>query len=385
MLGSIFASSGPRALNRLTVRQVLGIFFICGVGFAQGIDPRQAEILGQPSAPASGQTGAEPRVPPSLFRVPEEGSFALTAEQEVQLAAIREEPAAAAVRCVEVNLDALKSSAVKLDLFGRSFMAWRLYTEKLDISGRSYSWRGALTCAEDFVSLQVEDNRIHGTVRTKELHLAIEPLDERIHAVIEIKAFPSKEHSPEFPSGAQSEPHTRDDRPPLQEPKQTPLFTQAEQQRPAPPGLFTTAHMRADRFSAPMQARLAAIEARKSTKRVHLLELNARALTPHRKALTLNLASDRSFIVLRTEVLGPEEPGGSYTWLGALVREPANSLQLVVNDGMCTARFRYGGEFFELRPLSGGEHALIRIETAKLPGEHPPEFPSGAQDEGVER
>ncbi len=160
-----------------------------------------------------------------------------------------------------------------------------------------------------------------------------------------------------------------------------PLFTQAEQQRAAPPALFTTVHVRADRFSAVMQAQLAAIEARQSTKHVHLIKLHAQKLTPSQKVLRLDLASDRSFIVLRTEVLGPKEPGGSYTWLGALVREPANSVQLVVNDGMCTATFRYSGELFELRPLSGAAHALIRIQAAKLPGEHPPKFPSGAQGE----
>ena len=385
MLGSIFASSGPRRWNRGVMRPALALLVLCGAAFAQRTVPRQAETLDQASAQASGHNGAGPRVPPCLFRVPEEGSFALSPKQKAQLAAIREEPTAADVRLVEVNLNALKSPAVKLDLFGCSFTAWRLCTEKLDIPGRSYSWRGALTCAEDFVSLQVDDDRIHGTVRTKELHLEIEPLAERIHAVIEIKALPSKEHPPEFPTGAQNEPHALDDHPTLQEPKQKPLFTYAEQQRNAPPRLFTTVHVRADRFSAAMQARFAAIEARKSTKHVHLLELNARAMKPDLKALRLNLANDRSFIVFRTEVLGPKEPGGSYTWLGALVREPANSVQLIVNDGMCTATLRYGGESFELRPLSGGAHALIRIETAKLPGEHPPKSPSGAQDEGVER
>ena len=133
-----------------------------------------------------------------------------------------------------------------------------------------------------------------------------------------------------------------------------------------------------------MQARLTAIKARKSTKRVHLFELNSRVLTPDRKALTLNLARDRSFTAHRMEVLGPGQPGGPYTWLGALVLDPANVVQLVVNDGMCTATLRYGDKLFELRPLGGGLHALIRIETAKLPGEHPPEFPTGAQDEGEE-
>jgi hypothetical protein len=328
--------------------------------------------------------GAEPRRPARLLVAPGADPGALSREQQARLVAIRKEPTAVDVRVVEVHLDALKAPAVTLDLFGRSFTGWKQHTEKFDRSGRSYSWRGMLTCAEDFVSLQVDGNRVYGTVRTKELHLEIEPLDERIHAVIEIKALPSKEHPPEFPTGAQREPDARDDRPPPQEPKQKPLFTQAEQQRPAPPGLFTTVHVRADRFSVAMQGRLAAIEARKSTKRVHLLELNARALTPDRKALRLNLASDRSFIAMRTEVLGPLKPGQRYTWLGALVLEPGNTVQFIVNDDMCTGSLRYDGEFFELRPLSGAAHALIRIETAKFPGEHPPKFPSGAQDEGEE-
>ncbi len=357
---------------------------INGAAFAQRIDHGPTEIPGPAPAQASAQTGAGPRMPPFLFRVPKDG-FLVSSEQQAQLAAIRKEPTAVDVRRVEVNMDALKSSVVKFDLFGGSFTAWRLRTEKLDLSGRSYAWRGALTCAEDFISLHVEGDRVHGTVRTKGLHLEIEPLDDGIHAVIEIKALPSAEHPPEFPTGAQGEPHGLNNDPTPQEPKEKPLFTQAKQQRPDPSDLFTTAQLRPDRFSAAMQAQLAAIEARKSTKNVRLLKLNTHALKPDQKALTLDLASDRRFIVFRTEVLGPEQPGGSFTWLGALVREPENSLQLVVNDGMCTATFRYGGEFFELRPLTRSGHVLIRIQATELPGEHPPKFPSGAQDEGEER
>ena len=89
----------------------------------------------------------------------------------------------------------------------------------------------------------------------------------------------------------------------------------------------------------------------------------------------------RSFVAHRTEVIGPETHGGAYTWLGSLVLEPMNMLQLVVNDALCTATLRYGDELFELRPLKGRAHALIRIETAKLPAEHPPDSPTGAQRE----
>lgn len=356
-----------------------GMLLACSGAVAQPIDQQQATILRRKPEQVSQQASAEPHAPPSLFRVLGDGVARLSLQQQTQLAAIRQERSSAAVRLVEVDFDALRSPVVRLDLFGRAFRAWSLHTESVDRSGKTYAWRAALTCAEDFVSLHVDGDRVHGTLRTKGTHVEFEPLGARIHAVIDVKPLLSKEHPPQFPTGAESEPHRMVDRSFNPKLKDRPLFTRGERQRPVPPELFSTKRVRAAQLSAAMKTRLASIQARESTWRVDLLEFNLRALAPEREALTLNLPRDRRFIAYRTEILGPHEPGQPYTWLGALALAPANVVHCVVNNGMCTAVIRYGDALFELRPLGGDAHVLIRIDEAKLPSEHPPEFPTGAQ------
>ena len=149
----------------------------------------------------------------------------------------------------------------------------------------------------------------------------------------------------------------------------------------APPRLFVPDAVEVANLANSFQQKLAAIASRPSTAHVDL-RIFSECVTPALHELTLNLGGNRNVLALRTEVVGPDEPAKRFTWLGALVTGSANTINLVVNDGMCTGTLSYGEQQFEIRPLGRDAHVLLELDLTKLPGEHPPEFPSGAQKDG---
>ena len=325
--------------------------------------------------------GGEPTAGPGFFRFPRGDALALSTLQEQKLTAIKAEATATKIRPVRLNLGALSSEgAITLACFQRSFQAWKTETKKLDQTGRTYTWRGVVTAMQDFVSLDIEGDAVHGTIRSDAFHYQIEPLGG-LHVIIKVKPVAEREHPPEFPSGAhidsdQQASHASSH--PQSKIGAKELFKPARQAAESPM-LFKSDVVHPNLLDATWKKKLAAIEARKTTASVEVRKLDARSLSANTEKLLLNLGSGRMLTAFRTEVVGPDRPGGHYTWLGALALEANNTLNLVVNDSMCTGMLRYGDELFEIRPLGEDVHALIQLDSSKYPEEHPGIFPSGAE------
>jgi hypothetical protein len=62
-----------------------------------------------------------------------------------------------------------------------------------------------------------------------------------------------------------------------------------------------------------------------------------------------------------------------YSWSGGDA-SGGKSATLVIQDQQCTGTIRDGDKLYRVRPIGGGVHAVIEVDTKKLPPEHPPAF-----------
>jgi hypothetical protein len=321
--------------------------------------------------------------PSDFLRWLRRDSLKLSEPQKKRLAAIKTEATAAEVRNVRLNFDALSQSGpMAVACFRHSFSVWKTQTKTLE--GRTYNWRGVITSARDFVSLEIEGDVVHGTIRSDTFLYHIEPLDEGLHALTKVKPPVAREHPREFPSGAQIDPEREAATDPPRTKSQAggkQLFKRVTRPVDKSPMLFKPEIVKTDQLDAVLRKKLDAIRSRKETQHVQVLRLDAGALSAKTEKLILNLGQELRLVAFRTEVVGPARRGESYTWLGKVVLEPNNVLDLVVRDGMCNGTLRYGREMFEIRALGKDTHVLIRFDRSKLPKEHPKEFPSGAQND----
>jgi hypothetical protein len=60
------------------------------------------------------------------------------------------------------------------------------------------------------------------------------------------------------------------------------------------------------------------------------------------------------------------------TWMGAAPNEARGSTAIIANDQNVTASIQTSEGLYRIRPLGGGLHALIKVDAAKMPAEHPP-------------
>lgn len=56
---------------------------------------------------------------------------------------------------------------------------------------------------------------------------------------------------------------------------------------------------------------------------------------------------------------------------GEIADDPKNSVIIVRNGDKLTGTIRSNGELYSLRPLRSGGHALVRVDEAKMPADHP--------------
>lgn len=56
---------------------------------------------------------------------------------------------------------------------------------------------------------------------------------------------------------------------------------------------------------------------------------------------------------------------------GEIADDPNNSVIIVRNGDKLTGTIRSNGELYSLRPLRSGGHALVRVDEAKMPADHP--------------
>lgn len=92
--------------------------------------------------------------------------------------------------------------------------------------------------------------------------------------------------------------------------------------------------------------------------------------------LSLRLGESLDLRVRRVDSYVMES--GSLVWSGVVLRpgprsedfDPLDTLILVKNGGNLTGNLQYQGEWWQLRPVGGGQHVVVRIDRSRLPADH---------------
>ncbi len=125
-----------------------------------------------------------------------------------------------------------------------------------------------------------------------------------------------------------------------------------------------------------------AIVADRATVSVQLLQADASLIEAKRDALSLGDAG------VAYQRYSYRNEDGTEVWYGTLGRsfagldgflaktgeiadDPNNSVMIVRNGDKLTGTIRKNGELYALRPLHSGGHALVRIDEARMPPDHP--------------
>jgi peptidyl-Asp metalloendopeptidase len=98
-------------------------------------------------------------------------------------------------------------------------------------------------------------------------------------------------------------------------------------------------------------------------------------------AILLEPTPQMSFRALKTS----EEPAGTadFVWIGELADIPGQAV-LVVRGEKVTGNIHAGSDLYQVRPLDdSGLHAVIKVNQAEFPEEHPPEFEAIERQSGT--
>ncbi len=137
--------------------------------------------------------------------------------------------------------------------------------------------------------------------------------------------------------------------------------------------------------ASPEAQALARIRADKTTRSVSVVRIDGALLRNKRDGnLELNVRPGVTLDATPESIEEGEE--GRFVWTGEIPasagdREsaaalPAGSATIVVNGDSATGTIQTpGGKLFKIRPLGGGQNALIEVDQAKRPPEHPPGGP----------
>jgi len=118
-----------------------------------------------------------------------------------------------------------------------------------------------------------------------------------------------------------------------------------------------------------------------------LVKANTEALTETATALSLDLGLGLDLKALR--VNSYQTGSGSLVWSGIVADsgaklvpfspemlqfDPTNSVMLVKDGNTITGNVFYNGELYKIRPLKSGGHAIVNVNFAALPPDHPAEY-----------
>jgi len=119
----------------------------------------------------------------------------------------------------------------------------------------------------------------------------------------------------------------------------------------------------------PQQAQaLSRIRARPTTGSVTLMRVNAAALTS--RDISVKLAADTQIPVRYDQ---SEIVGRMLVWKGAVPNVPGQAT-FVVEDGNITGTVDNNGQIYRVEPIGSGVHAVIKLDSSRLPPDHPPSF-----------
>jgi hypothetical protein len=109
----------------------------------------------------------------------------------------------------------------------------------------------------------------------------------------------------------------------------------------------------------------------------------------HERAATLTLDLDPGLQIKAHRVESYRANTGSLVWSGviedprsvivpytaeAIQFDPINSVMLVKNGNTVTGNVHFGGEWYKIRPLKTGAHAITLVDPGAMPPDHPEEY-----------
>lgn len=123
-----------------------------------------------------------------------------------------------------------------------------------------------------------------------------------------------------------------------------------------------------------------ALVQRPATATVQLVQANPGMVTATATAITLNLGPGLDLLTRR--VKSYVTPSGSLIWYGVITDpgskglqfDPLNTVMMVKNGDKITGDIQYQGKWYEIRPLKARGHAIVTLDTSRMPPEHPPSF-----------
>jgi hypothetical protein len=117
-----------------------------------------------------------------------------------------------------------------------------------------------------------------------------------------------------------------------------------------------------------------------------IVTADAAQVTPQTQVISLNLAP--GLLVTAQQVSSYRTKDGLTVWYGILLDggvkgpqlDPRKTVTLVRNGNQLTGNVSYAGEWYHLRPLQQGGHALVAVEINKLPADDSDDAESADED-----
>lgn len=120
---------------------------------------------------------------------------------------------------------------------------------------------------------------------------------------------------------------------------------------------------------------------------IQLVKANLDVLNETTSSLSLNLGSGLDIVAHRVDSYDMKT--GSFVWSGviedarsvtvpfspnAVQFDAINSVMLVKNNGTITGNVHFAGDWYQIRPLKTGGHAIVAVNMAAMPPDHPAEY-----------
>jgi peptidyl-Asp metalloendopeptidase len=124
-----------------------------------------------------------------------------------------------------------------------------------------------------------------------------------------------------------------------------------------------------------------------ATASLQLVKANLSLLHEKTGSITLNLGPGLDLTAALVNSYNTNS--GSLVWSGVIVDpvsvavpfspdsapfDPINSVMLVKNNGTITGNVHFAGDWYQIRPLKTGGHAIVAVNMAAMPPDHPAEY-----------
>jgi hypothetical protein len=121
---------------------------------------------------------------------------------------------------------------------------------------------------------------------------------------------------------------------------------------------------------SPAQTRaIERLQKRNTTDEMRLVTVNVEALKGESTLLSVPSMTTLALSKRSEDIRSPTD----FTWYGTLSEAPGQAT-LIVRNGNITGSIQGRDALYRIEPIGNGIHALIKVDTTRLPSEHPPSF-----------